>query len=139
MNDLNVSAYPPADASREEMMAARFASMVMQQTNLALLYLGEAPHPETGAPVLDLETARLFIDQLEMLEVKTKGNLGRREADLLKQNLTMLRLAFVEAVEHPAEPAAPPASTPEPAPPAADTPAAAAAESESRKKYSKKY
>ena len=104
MNDPDFSTTPPA--SREEMMMDLFAGMVMQQTNLALLYLGKAPHPETGAPVLDLDTARLFIDQLEMIEAKTRGNLDPRESGLLKQSLTMLHLAFVEAVEHPAASAA---------------------------------
>ena len=138
MNDSDVSATPPGHGTREEMMMDLFAGMVMQQTNLALLYLGKAPHPETGAPVLDLDTARLFIDQLEMLEAKTKGNLDPREAGLLKQSLTMLRLAFVEAVEHPAAPAASPPPAPESAAPSAD-PAPTGADADSRKKYSKKY
>ena len=40
-----------------------------------------------------------------MLEAKTRGNLDPREEGLLKQSLTSLRLAFVEAVSHPAAPA----------------------------------
>jgi len=83
-------------------MSALFANLVVQQTNMALMFLGQMPHPETGERIQDLEAARVFIDQLEMIEVKTKGNLDKREDQLLKQSLTTLRMAFVEAVNSPA-------------------------------------
>jgi hypothetical protein len=134
-------------AGPDQMMSALFASMVMQNTNMAMIFLGQAPHPQTGETAQDLEHARYFIDQLEMLAVKTKGNLDKQEDALLKQSLTHLRLAFVEAVEHPAQ-TAPPDATPatppvdeqetpvtDPTPPQGTS----AAESESRKKFSKKY
>ena len=140
-----------AGASREEMHSALFAQMVMQQSNLALMLLGKVAHPETGKTVRDLEAARFFIDQLEMLEAKTKGNLTSPETALLKQTLITLRLAFVEAVNAPPEP--PPASAkPANTPPAEESPAAgpenrtapagtadAASEEDSRKRFSKKY
>src|ERR1700685_1090709 len=88
-------------------MSAMFASMVMQNTNMALIFLGQAPHPDTGQTSQDLEHARYFIDQLEMIAVKTKGNLDKQEDALLKQSLTHLRMGFVEAVEHPPQPAPP--------------------------------
>ena len=87
------------EPSRDEMMSALFASMVMQQTQMAMLYLGQMPHPETGQPVHDFEAAQMFIDQLEMLEAKTKGNLSKEEAALLKQSLSSARLAFLQAVK----------------------------------------
>ncbi|HEX4646550.1 MAG TPA: DUF1844 domain-containing protein, partial [Verrucomicrobiae bacterium] len=135
-------------ASREEIMSALFANMVMQQTNLAMMMLGRVAHPETGQFIQDVETARMFIDQLEMLEVKTKGNLSKEEEGLLKQGLTALRMAFVEAVgSSEAGQARPPAEGSAPTPPSAPAepkaqPAPApssAAEDESRKKFSKKY
>jgi hypothetical protein len=133
------------------MISAMFAHLVMQHTNMALIFLGQMPHPQTGQTAQDLEHARYFIDQLEMLEVKTKGNLDKQEQAVLKQSLTSLRLAFVEAVNHPQAapspaPAEPPAApvtdeqeTPiaEPALPGEKPPPAAA--TESRKKFSKKY
>src|SRR5665213_72249 len=87
--------------SDEQAMAGLFAQMVMQNTNMALIFLGQMPSPQTGQTLQDLEHARYFIDQLEMLEVKTKGKLNAMEAGLLKQSLTSLRLGFVEAVNHP--------------------------------------
>ena len=90
----------------------------------------------------------MFIDQLEMLEVKTKGNLSKDEEQLLKQSLVGTRMAFVHAIEqqeNAAKPAVPAAPAPErvadkPAPaPASEAAAAPAADDESRKKFSKKY
>ena len=124
------------------MHSALFAQLVLQQANMASMLLGKVPHPETGQVIKDLEAARLFIDQLEMLEAKTKGNLTKEEASLLKQSLMSLRLAYVEAVETPAPPAA---SKTEPAKAGGEPDAGAAsrssapAEEESRKKFSKKY
>src|SRR3989442_10491504 len=97
-----------AQASRQEIMSAMFANMVVQQTNLALMMLGKVPDPQTGEVVRDLEAAKMFIDQLETLEFKTKGNLDKHEQKLLQQSLTTLRLAFVDALE--SQPAAPSAA-----------------------------
>lgn len=124
-------------------MASLFVTMVMQQTQMALMLLGQIPHPETGEAVMDLEGAQMFIEQLEMLAVKTKGNLGKDEDELLKQSLVGVRMAFVQAAQlHeqgvlPATPAAPIAE--QPAPVRETAPAAPAAEEESRKKFSKRY
>src|SRR5215475_12796304 len=87
------------EPTRDEMMTALFAHLVMQQSNMAMMLMGKAPHPETGKPVRDLESAKLFIDLLEMLEAKTKGNLTKEEQTLLKQTLMAVRMGFVEAVE----------------------------------------
>jgi len=136
-----------AELNRDEIHSALFAQMVMQQSNLALMLLGRTPHPETGQPVRDLEAAKLFIDQLEMLEVKTKGNLKPQESALIKQSLMTLRLAFVEAVNAPETPppAAKPTAAAEKDSPAAENKTAPAeatsgvGEEESRKRFSKKY
>lgn len=88
-----------ANASREEIMSALFSEMVMQQTNMALMTLGKIPHPETGEFIHDLESAKIFIDQLEMIEFKTKANLSPAESDLLKRSLDALRMAFVERID----------------------------------------
>jgi len=135
-----------APMTREELMSALFAQMVIQQSNMAMMLLGRVPHPQTGKRVQDLEAAKMFIDQLEMLETKTKGNLAKDEEQLLAQSLTALRMTFVEAIapaaqestgqqspSQPAEPGPAPGETkidPQPPPPAGE---------DSRKKYSKKY
>ena len=131
-------------ASPEEMNSALFAQLVIQQSSMAMMLLGQTAHPETGKVVRDLDSARLFIDQLEMLEAKTKGNLSQEEAALLKQSLMSLRMAFVEAVNAPETSpasASTPAPPPPPSAPAAETPKAdpAQGEDEHRKRFTKKY
>ncbi|MGA2865505.1 MAG: DUF1844 domain-containing protein [Verrucomicrobiota bacterium] len=146
MNDPQVSESRPANSTRNEELSTLFAHLVVQQSNLAMMLLGKLAQPETGQVTRDLEAARLFIDQLEMLEVKTKGNLTKAEAALLSQSLLSLRLAFVEAVES-APPAqsretaspTPPAQTGAGAPPPGGPTPPPAAEEESRKKFTKKY
>jgi len=144
MNDSRVSDQNPDKVTHEEIMSGLFAQMVVQQSNMALMLLGKVPHPQTGKTVLDVDAARMFIDQLEMLEFKTQGNLTKEEQQLLKHSLMTLRMAFVDAVN-----AAPAQSTSQEAAastPVAETPganesadASAAAAEESKKKFSKKY
>lgn len=126
-------------ANREEMLSALFAHMVMQQSSIAMMMLGKTPHPETGKTIQDLDGARLFIDQLEMLEAKTKGNLSTEEAQLLKQSLMNLRMVFVEVVSA----AATEGKRPEPEIQGAPSDAGATENpppaEESHKKFSKKY
>jgi hypothetical protein len=143
----------PLDASRDEMMSALFAHMVIQNSNMALMFLGKVPHPQSGGRLQDLEAAKMFIDQLEMLEAKTKGNLAPEEQKLLQQSLMHLRMTFVETVGQPpkkeeAKPAEAAATTPPPAAetaPSASAPTASAphpsepAEEEPRKRFSKKF
>jgi hypothetical protein len=139
---------PIRDMSREEIMSALFGHMVIQNTNMALLLLGQIPHPETGEHAYDIDAARMFIDQLEMLEAKTKGNLTAQEDKLLKQSLTHLRMTFVQALENPPQEGAAPAeqaaaspggsAKPE-SPTAGESAAPTPAEEESRKRFSKKF
>src|SRR5947207_14429271 len=89
----------PGNTGGDESLSAQFAGLVLQQTNMALMLLGKSPHPETQKTIQDIDGAKMFIDQLEMLEVKTQGNLNADEAKLLKQSLTALRLTFVEAID----------------------------------------
>jgi hypothetical protein len=98
-----------------EKHTALFAQLVMQSTSMALMLMGRAPNPMTGKTEIDLDGARLFIEQLEMLEVKTRGNLGPEEQHLLRQNLMHARMSFVEAVnaaKSAGQPATEPGATP---------------------------
>ena len=134
----------PTEATREEVLSALFGQLVLQQANMAMMLLGKVAHPESGEVLRDLDAARLFIDQLEMLESKTKGNLNKQEAGLLKQSLMSLRMAFVEAVDSPqtqagakpVEPAAAPSAGPTTEPSPASS---AETDEDHRKKFSKKY
>jgi hypothetical protein len=139
MKDMEASEVAGDNAA--DVMSARFAHMVAQQSSMAVMLMGKSAHPETGETVRDLDAARFFIDQLEMLQVKTKGNLSAEEAGLLKQSLMSLRMAYVESVNAPAPASAapPPGAAPEGQAKPEPAPAAAAGESESHKKFTKKY
>lgn len=126
----------PDDPTREEHLSAVFATMVMQLTNMASMFMGKVPHPETKQPTIDLDAAQIFIDQLEMLEAKTKGNLDAEEQSILKQGLTMVRMAFVEAVEAGEKTPQQPPPSPQPSQP---SPSAEPTDAEARKKFTKKY
>ena len=127
------------ELNHEEMMSALFAQLVMQQSNMAMLLLGKVPNPETGQTIRDVEAARLFIDQLEMLEVKTKGNLRKEEEQLLKQSLMALRMAFVEAVQSPEATQEKAEAAPAIEQKKVEPAGAEQADEESKKKFTKKY
>lgn len=136
---MNPSTESETELSREELMSLLFAELVIQQSNMATIFLGRVANPQTGKTTKDLDAARLFIDQLEMLEAKTKGNLSKEEETLLKQSLTQLRMAFVEASNEPDEPKEAKAESGR-QPAAGPTEGGAEApEAESRKKFTKKY
>jgi hypothetical protein len=62
---------------------------------------GPPPEPGAPAPPKDLEAARHFIDLLEVLADKCRGNLTAEEDGLLKEVLTGLKLQFVHAAGTP--------------------------------------
>ncbi|MEJ5238746.1 MAG: DUF1844 domain-containing protein [Limisphaera sp.] len=143
---------PEAGSERH---SALFARLVLQLADLAMVMMGRVPNPQTGQTHRDFDAAQMFIDQLEMLEVKTRGNLLPEESRLLRDTLMQLRLSFVDAVEQAGaqtESRAPegPADAPAPGQPAPSaTPAdststtgparASEDESESRRRFFKKY
>lgn len=88
-----------SDATSEEIIAALFQQLVMQQTNMALMFLGRIPHPETKETLVDLASAKLYVDQLEMLENRTRGNLTPKEGGLLRKSLVTARGYLVDALE----------------------------------------
>ena len=125
---------PPESAPPDPSAPVLFEHLVHHLASMAALLLGAQPQPGTNERVFDLEGARLFIDQLEMLAVKTRGNLSAEESRFLQQTLTGLRMLFVQAAEHPpatSEQTGPPAGTP---PESLATPGGEAA-----KRFTKKY
>jgi len=79
-------------------MAQRFIEFILMQAQNAAFVLGQIPHPQTGRAEVNLDLARLLIDQLAMIQEKTKGNLNKDEAQILANTLSNLQIAFVEAV-----------------------------------------
>jgi Domain of unknown function (DUF1844) len=140
-------------------LAQRFVQFVMMQVQNIFYVLGRIPSPD-GRPIPpNLEAGKLLIDQLEMIQEKTRSNLSAQESSILDDALKNVRLAFVEVSggtpasmmpksnlpefpldeeeRDPVEPAPRPAEKPKPG----TTPAAAkpAEEQENKKKFTKTY
>jgi uncharacterized protein DUF1844 len=80
-------------------MAQRFIEFVMMQAQNAAFMLGQIPHPQTGRAEVNLDMAQLLIDQLVMIQEKTKGNLTNDEGRILANALANLQIAFVEVAQ----------------------------------------
>lgn len=155
MSDAQTTSQQSTGAGAER-HSVLFARLVLQLADLAMVMMGRVPNPQTGQTHRDFEAAQMFIDQLEMLECKTRGNLLPEEARLLRDTLMQLRLSFVDAVEEagsqqvsPSTPAGTPEARTPPEPTAAtatneppsapESTQAPEGEPESRRRFFKKY
>jgi uncharacterized protein DUF1844 len=131
-------------------LSQRFIEFVMMQAQNAALFLGQIPNPQTGQGEVNLELAKMFIDQLGMIQEKTRGNLTSEESAVLRNTLSNLQMAFVEVSQQTRgeAPVASPQPKPKPETPApAESPSAdktdalepPPTEAESRKKFTKSY
>jgi Domain of unknown function (DUF1844) len=132
-------------------LTQRFIEFVVMHAQNAALFLGQIPNPKTGQGEVNLDLARMFIDQLAMIQEKTRGNLTSEEAKVLSNALSNLQMAYVEvAREQPKSAGQPEAPEAAPPPEPAEQPSAAKPEpstpvtstepeTESRKKFTKSY
>ncbi len=135
-------------------LSQRFVEFVMMHAQNAALFLGQIPNPQTGEGEVNLDLARMFIDQLSMIQEKTRGNLTTEESTVLRNTLTNLQMAFVEVSQsgtsgtgaRPQKASSPATSEPtatapaeEPSSSVAPDAPAPATEGESRKKFTKSY
>ena len=117
-------------------MTRRFIEFVLMQAQQIALLLGQIPGPDGKPMEPNLPVARIFIDQLEMIREKTRGNLSKEEEDVLTKVLADLQLAFVEAGNM----GAAAASTPAAKVPQAETKTEEPAEEDDgKKKFTKSY
>ena len=132
-------------------LTQRFIEFVMMHAQNAALFLGQIPNPKTGEAEINLDLARMFIDQLEMIQEKTRGNLTNEEMMVLRNALSNLQMAYVEASgaagpQRAAQSEAPQPATSQtaeqPGSGASEQPpplASSESETESRKKFTKSY
>src|ERR1044071_4482149 len=140
-------------------LSQRFIEFVVMHAQNAALFLGQIPNPKTGQGEVNLDLARMFIDQLAMIQEKTRGNLTNEEAKVLSNALSNLQMAYVEVArgdvgaastvqpETPAQTEVPEANPSTGAPEQAEAPKtepsetikSAGADTESRKKFTKSY
>lgn len=133
-------------------LTQRFIEFVMMHAQNAALFLGQIPNPKTGQGEVNLELAKMFIDQLAMIQEKTRGNLTKEEETVLRNALANLQMAYVEVAQQVGKGGAQPetAVAPEAAPEETAAPASPSSESESppptvpeegesKKKFTKNY
>ncbi|MCP3942707.1 MAG: DUF1844 domain-containing protein [Desulfobacteraceae bacterium] len=74
-----------------------FSSFILSLYSSGLVQLGKMGDPVTGEKSINFSLAQHTIDMIAMLEEKTRGNLIGDEENLLKNLLSEIRLAYVEA------------------------------------------
>jgi len=89
-----------------------FVSLVIGLVQAAYVQLGKVKNEMTGQVEKNLEAAKITIDTLAALEVKTKGNLAPEETELLRRSLTELRMNYVDEMKKSAAPAVPAETAP---------------------------
>lgn len=73
-----------------------FMQLVMQNQQLAMMSMGKLKNPVTDKIDRNLEFAKMAIDTLDMLAVKTKGNLSEYEEKFLTEVIKDLKLNYVD-------------------------------------------
>jgi hypothetical protein len=134
-----------APVTNTALQSQQFIELVMMQAQQAALCLGQMEHPATGKIELNLDAAKMFIDHLEIIKEKTRGNLTVDEEKILTSVLTELQLAFVHVAKEARGGAdlTPPAVEESPKNEATPYPeessASASGEDEGKKKFTKSY
>ncbi len=85
-----------SNVSEEQKYSGLFLNLVQQFYQSSLIFLGKIENPETKKIEKNMDTARYFIDSLDMLQAKTKGNLSSQEEQVLQKILQELKLNFVK-------------------------------------------
>jgi len=78
-------------------MTKRFVQLVMVQAQNISYVLGRIPTPEGDRIPPNLQAAKMMIDHLELIRIKTEGNLSSQETKIITEALQQVQLAFVEA------------------------------------------
>jgi hypothetical protein len=81
-----------------------FQLLIVQLAQGAWVALGKIPNPISGKIERNLEAARLTIDMLDAVEVRTRGNLSDDEKAVLERSLRDLRLNYVDEQKKEAAP-----------------------------------
>jgi len=78
-------------------LARKFVQFVMIQAQNILYVLGRIPTPEGERLPPNLQAAKMMIDHLDLIQIKTQGNLTAQEIKIINEALQQVQLAFVEA------------------------------------------
>ncbi|HSP86996.1 MAG TPA: DUF1844 domain-containing protein [Ignavibacteriaceae bacterium] len=75
-----------------------FMQLVMQNQQIAMMAMGKLKHPVSDKIERNLELAKISIDTLDMLKIKTKSNLSSYEEKYLDEVIRELKLNYVDEV-----------------------------------------
>lgn len=76
-----------------------FYQLVLTFQNAAQIQLGQVKNPQSDKVERDLKQANYSIDLLDMLKVKTRGNLNPEEEKLLNNIVSTLKMVYVTESE----------------------------------------
>jgi hypothetical protein len=84
--------------NRDEKNELLLTQLILMFQTAALQHMGKLKNPMTDTVERDLGQAQISIDMLEMINVKTKGNLTDSETRMMASVLQDLRLNYVDEV-----------------------------------------
>ena len=88
-----------ANDQKEYLPDVTFSSFVLSLSTTVMYHLGDFPDPETKKAKKNLAAAKQTIDMLNMIKIKTAGNLDVNEKELLEGMLYELMMRYVKEKE----------------------------------------
>lgn len=76
-----------------------FLNYVSSLAFQSMIFLGEIAHPHTNEIEKNLDQAKFLIDTLVVIREKTKGNLEKKEEDLLNASIYELQMKYVDQMK----------------------------------------
>jgi hypothetical protein len=83
------------EAGPDMVPPATLEMLVTMLFTQAMAALGQLPGPDGNMGPVNKPFAKYFIDTVELLGEKTKGNLSEDEAKMISESLHAMRMAFV--------------------------------------------
>ncbi len=82
--------------TKDQLYSALFMNLVLTFQASAMQALGKVESPMTGKTEKNLEQAKMAVDMLDMLELKTQNNLSSEEANFLTRVVSDLKMVYVQ-------------------------------------------
>jgi hypothetical protein len=73
-----------------------FMQLIIQNQQIAMMAMGKIKNPVTDKIDRNLDHAKIYIDTLDMILARTKGNLSEYEEKFLTETLKDLKLNYVD-------------------------------------------
>ena len=83
------------DMTKEQKNSALLMSLIMNFQTGAMQAMGKIKNPVTDKIEFSLEQASMYIDMVDMLLEKTKGNLSAEESAFVSKILAELKMNYV--------------------------------------------